>query len=100
MAEQLELFCDCDIPASTQKNDVESESITLCSDVHKDAYTQYVEDTFDLHVGDVSTVNIPMTLHLESLKDWHIGVICGASGSGKSTILRKLANGGGQDSHL
>lgn len=69
----------------------EYQSIVLKSDVKKDEYTSYIQDTFDLQVGDVAKVCIPNKLKLESLGDWNIGVICGASGSGKSTILKHLA---------
>lgn len=64
--------------------------IVLTSNIVKDEYTQYIQDTFDLKVEDVAKVEIPNNLHLERLKDWNIGVICGASGSGKSTILKSL----------
>ena len=69
----------------------EYQSIVLKSEVKKDEYTNYIQDTFDLKVGDVSKVCIPNKLNIESFKDWNIGVICGASGSGKSTILKHLA---------
>lgn len=75
----------------------EYQSIVLKSNVNKDEYTQYIQEAFDLTIGDVSKVCIPNKLRLETLKDWNIGVICGASGSGKSTILKHLAQkmGGG-----
>ena len=58
--------------------------------VNRDEYTDYVESAFDLSVSDFATTTIP-DLRLGRLPDdWHIGVICGASGSGKSTILRTL----------
>lgn len=66
--------------------------IRLVSSVKQDEYTSYIQEAFDLSVGDVSEVNIPVNFNLESLGDWQIGVICGASGSGKSTILKSLGN--------
>lgn len=67
--------------------------IVLSSRVSKDEYTDYVENAFDLSVGDVSTVEIPMNFSLERLGQWNVGVICGASGSGKSQILNRLGGG-------
>lgn len=64
--------------------------IVLKSNVNRDEYTDYIQEHFDLSVGDVAEVHIPNNLHLSRLGDWNIGVICGASGSGKSTILHSL----------
>ena len=64
--------------------------IVLKSNVNRDEYTDYIQEHFDLSVGDVAEVHIPNNLHLSRLGGWNIGVICGASGSGKSTILRSL----------
>lgn len=73
----------------------EIQSIVLKSNVTKDEYTDYIQDSYDLKVGEVSKVCIPNKLHLESLGDWNIGVICGSSGSGKTTILKHLAMNNG-----
>ena len=64
--------------------------IVLKSIVNRDEYTDYIQDHFDLSVGDIAEVHIPNNLHISRLGDWNIGVICGASGSGKSTIIRSL----------
>ena len=64
------------------------------STVVKDEYTDYIAKAFDLTIDDTSCVEIPNHIHLENIKDWNVGIICGASGSGKSTILKEL--GGGQ----
>ena len=93
--EELLLFDFNDIPTAPKTKTYidadEYQSIVLKSEVKKDEYTNYIQDTFDLKVGDVSKVCIPNKLNIESFKDWNIGVICGASGSGKSTILKHLA---------
>lgn len=68
-------------------------NITLTSQVNKDIYTEYISEAFDLHVGDVCTTNIPLNLNIDKNSDWNIGIICGASGSGKSSILKHLAKG-------
>lgn len=94
MEEKL-LFDFNDIPTAPKTKTYidadEYQSIVLKSEVKKDEYTNYIQDTFDLKVGDVSKVCIPNKLNIDSFKDWNIGVICGASGSGKSTILKHLA---------
>lgn len=64
--------------------------IVLKSNVNRDEYTDYIQDHFDLSVGVIAEVHIPNNLNLSRLGDWNIGVICGASGSGKSTILHSL----------
>ena len=79
-----------------KENDVVSyQNIVLKSNVIKDEYTDFIAKAFDLKVSDTSTVLVPNKLNLERLKPWNIGVICGSSGSGKSTILRHLAQKSG-----
>lgn len=72
-----------------------SNDIILSSDVQRDDYTEYIQEAFDLEVGNVSEVVVPNRMNLESLGEWNIGVICGASGSGKSTLLRRIAEDNG-----
>ena len=93
--EQKSLFDEKEIQVNSKPKTLydadDYQSIVLQSDVIKDEYTDYIAEAFDLHVGSVSKVCVPNKLNLDSLKDWNIGVICGASGSGKSTILKHLA---------
>ena len=100
--EQLELFGDEAIAGiayekKQDENIADFNSIVLKSSVSQDEYTNYIEQAFDLNITDTCKVCIPNNLKLESLDGWNIGVICGASGSGKSTILRHIAqkSGGG-----
>ena len=67
--------------------------IELKSSVIEDKYTQYISDKYDLQVTSEHKTLIPMINEeeLESFK-WNIGLICGNSGSGKSTILKKMKN--------
>ena len=65
-------------------------NIVLKSKVNQDEYTDYVKEAFDLRVDDMAVVDIPNNLHLDKIEKWNIGVICGASGSGKSTILKSI----------
>lgn len=93
---QLDLFPNQSFEKAKERNYEqeleEQQSIVLCSNVKKDEYTSYIQEAFDLKVGDVSKVCIPNNLRIESLGEWNIGIICGASGSGKSTILNHLAS--------
>ena len=93
--EQQNLFQDSEFDNVEQKNglfDMETfGQIVLKSNVVQDEYTDYIENNFDLHISDTCTVLIPNKLNLSDLhNDWNVGVICGASGSGKSTILRHI----------
>lgn len=64
--------------------------IVMNVDIRQDEYTKYVNDTFDLKIRDANNVHIPFNFKLENLHGWNIGIVCGASGTGKSTILRQL----------
>lgn len=67
--------------------------IELISKVQEDNYTQYLSDKYDLQVTNEHKSIIPMIdeKELDSFQ-WNIGLICGNSGSGKSTILKNLIN--------
>lgn len=99
--EQLQLFQLENDENTTQQistfDPEEFQSIVLKSKVQKDEYTEYIQKCFDLKISDVSKVCIPNKLHIEKISHWNIGVICGASGSGKSTILKHLAHKNGSD---
>lgn len=90
------IFNEDELEKSSEQKDKISEmdkfqNIVLTSNVVQDEYTEYIADKFDLHVSDTCTVLIPNKLNLSHLKEnWKIGVICGGSGSGKSTILKSL----------
>ena len=64
--------------------------IDLRHSIQNDKYTQYVYDTFDIQNSEETIVSIPMNVDGLASFDWNIGVIYGSSGSGKSTILKKL----------
>lgn len=61
--------------------------IKLTTNVHHDEYTEIANSMFDVPVNDVSTVEIPDDFILP--ENWNILLIYGASGSGKSTVLRE-----------
>lgn len=65
--------------------------IELTNVIEHNPYTDYVIKTYDLQIKDKSIIEIPF-FNKEELNtfDWNIGLICGNSGSGKSTILKRL----------
>lgn len=97
--EQLSLFNNydelcCTIDKQQPKSFIKNpNSIILTSTVTKDVYTEYIQEHFDLRIEDTCEVEIPNNIHFPSLGDWSIGVVCGASGSGKSTILKHINDG-------
>jgi ABC-type lipoprotein export system ATPase subunit/GNAT superfamily N-acetyltransferase len=64
--------------------------IELKSAIINDKYTEYVYEAFDIQNKEETTVTIPMNLGEAKTFDWNIGVILGGSGSGKTTILKKI----------
>lgn len=67
------------------------EKIKLISKIEQDKYTEYVSQRYDIQFTEEHITEIPMINEKELNEfEWNIGVICGNSGSGKSTILNKL----------
>ena len=64
--------------------------IHLKSKIKKDKYTKYVYDTLDVQESEESIVEVEFSLGEAKDFDWNIGVIYGGSGSGKSTILKRM----------
>jgi energy-coupling factor transporter ATP-binding protein EcfA2 len=67
-------------------------NIELKSVILNDKYTEYVYDAFDIQNREETSVSVPMNLGEAKTFDWNIGVILGSSGSGKTTILKKMGN--------
>jgi ABC-type lipoprotein export system ATPase subunit len=67
-------------------------NIILKSKIKNDKYTEYIYDTFDIQNKNETIVSIPMNLDSLDSFEWNIGVVYGNSGSGKSTILKKIGN--------
>lgn len=59
--------------------------------INQDSYVDYVCEKFDIQNREKVITTIP-TLNVGELQsfNWNIGLICGNSGSGKSTILKHL----------
>ncbi len=64
--------------------------IKLKSNIKNDEYTDYVYETFDIQNKEETEVEISYNLSEAKNFDWSIGVIYGSSGSGKTTILKKM----------
>ena len=68
--------------------------ITLESKFKVDSYCQYLFDNYDIQDKEktVTEVPIPSKEDMEEMNkdNWNILLICGKSGSGKSTILREI----------
>jgi energy-coupling factor transporter ATP-binding protein EcfA2 len=67
-------------------------NIELKTKILNDKYTEYVYEAFDIQNKEETSVSIPMNLGEAKNFDWNIGVILGGSGSGKTTILKKIGN--------
>lgn len=67
------------------------EKIQLKSKIKNDKYTDYVCQKYDIQFVDEHITEIPM-INMDDLNkfNWNIGIICGNSGSGKSTILNNI----------
>ena len=66
--------------------------IELKSKIINDKYTEYVYEAFDIQNREETSVNINMNLGEAKNFEWNIGVILGGSGSGKTTILKKMGD--------
>ena len=64
--------------------------IKLESSIKNDNYTQYVYDSFDIQDQAKTQVEINFNLSEAKNFEWSIGVIYGGSGSGKTSILKKI----------
>ena len=68
------------------------KKIELKSKIINDKYTEYVYESFDIQNREETSVSISMNLGDYKTFDWNIGVILGGSGSGKTTILKKMGD--------
>lgn len=65
-------------------------NIELSSKIKNDKYTEYIYDAYDIQNKENTSVSIPLNLGEAKNFNWNIGVIFGGSGSGKTSILKKL----------
>ena len=64
--------------------------IELTNNIINDDYTKYVYEAFDIQNQDKTITEVNFSLREAKNFDWNIGVILGGSGSGKTTILKRL----------
>tara|TARA_R110002050_G_scaffold2385_10_gene13937 strand:+ start:344 stop:1495 length:1152 start_codon:yes stop_codon:yes gene_type:complete len=64
--------------------------IKLSSNIINDKYTKFIYNSYDIQNRDKTEVDVPFNLSEAKNFDWNIGLIYGSSGSGKTTILKKL----------
>ena len=67
-------------------------NIELKTKILNDKYTEYVYESFDIQNREETSISIPMNLGEAKTFEWNIGVILGGSGSGKTTILKKMGD--------
>jgi len=67
-------------------------SIKLKTKIVNDKYTKYVYEAFDIQNKEETEVEILYNLSEAKSFDWNIGVILGGSGTGKTTILKKMGD--------
>jgi ABC-type lipoprotein export system ATPase subunit len=72
------------------------DKIILESKIVNDNYTQFLYDNYDIQNRDITTTEVPMPskedMEEMNKSHWNIMLICGKSGSGKSTILKEIGN--------
>ena len=70
--------------------------ITLTSPIENDKFTEYLYHNYDIQNKEITTTEVPIPSKEDMdsmMKDnWNILLICGKSGSGKSTILKELGD--------
>jgi len=64
--------------------------IELKSKIINDDYTKYVYETFDIQDNEETLTTIDYSLGEAKDFEWNIGLILGSSGSGKTSILKKM----------
>lgn len=76
------------------KSKQNNKKIVLESSIVNDVYTQFLFDNYDIQNKEktVTEIPIPSKEDMEEMNkdNWDILLICGKSGSGKSTILREI----------
>ena len=73
--------------------------VRLESDIVNDKFTEYLYESYDIQDREktVTEVPIPSKEDIDTIADdeeFNILLVCGRSGSGKSTILRNILNNG------
>lgn len=76
------------------ENNIDGKKIILESNIVNDNFTQFLYDNYDIQNKEktITEVPIPSKEDIDAMNkdNWNILLICGKSGSGKSTILREI----------
>lgn len=68
--------------------------IVLTSKINNDNFTEFLYQNYDIQNKEITTTEVPIPSKEDMDKvfssDWNILLICGKSGSGKSTILKNI----------
>lgn len=67
-------------------------TIKLSSKITNDKYTEYIYKAFDIQNSEKTESEVSFSFDGLKGVDWNIGVIYGGSGSGKTTILKKIGS--------
>ena len=67
-------------------------NLILESNIVNDKYTEYVYEAFDIQNREKTITELSFDLSEGKSFEWNIGVILGGSGSGKTSILKKMGN--------
>lgn len=82
------------VHSEKKQENIQEGKIILESNIVNDNYTQYLYDNYDIQNKESTTTEVPIPskedMEEMSKDDWNILLICGKSGSGKSTILREI----------
>lgn len=74
----------------------DGNKIILESKIVNDKFTNYLYENYDIQNRDITTTEVPMPskedMEEMNKSHWNIMLICGKSGSGKSTILKEIGN--------
>lgn len=64
--------------------------VELKNEILNDEYTKYVYESFDVQNQNETITEVTFSLGEAKNFEWNIGLIIGSSGSGKTTILKRL----------
>lgn len=71
--------------------------ITLTSSIVNDKFTEHLYHNYDIQNKEITTTEVPLPseedIEIMNNDNWNILLICGQSGSGKSTILNNAFGG-------
>lgn len=83
-----------DVSKEKKIDNIQGNKIKLESKIVNDNYTQFLYDNYDIQNKEITTTEVPIPskedMEAMNKDNWNILLICGKSGSGKSTILREI----------